>query len=191
MSVFQCLEPLKEDTEVVKEGDDLIKRCLDMAPEGLIMEFGVATGSSFNLILSYTDRNCYGFDSFEGLPEESFWGSIGSFKCEIPKIEHPHGELVVGLIQDTLEPFLKDHQGQAAFVHIDVDIYSSAKYILDTLYDHGRLKSGSIIMFDELFHFPTWEINEYKALSDFGERTNIEIEFLGRRNDNSYAFRIL
>lgn len=45
-----------------------------MSVEGLILEFGVWRGGTINHIAGKTKRTVYGFDSFEGLPEDWFTG---------------------------------------------------------------------------------------------------------------------
>jgi len=40
---------------------------------------------------------------------------------------------VVGLFNETLLPFLGSTPGRVAFLHIDSDLYTSAKYVLKTL----------------------------------------------------------
>jgi hypothetical protein len=54
--------------------EDPLKFCLsnNLVPStGLILEFGVFSGNSINIIADkFPLRTIYGFDSFEGLPEE-------------------------------------------------------------------------------------------------------------------------
>jgi hypothetical protein len=42
---------------------------LQHKPNTLWLEFGVATGTTINYISRFTNDKVYGFDSFEGLPE--------------------------------------------------------------------------------------------------------------------------
>lgn len=196
MKIKDCLDQILAGPWLPKEEDHLIQKCLNEAPDGLIMEFGIATGTSFRKIFERTKRHCFGFDSFKGLPETSEGWTEGTFACDVPVFSEENAHIVEGLIQDTLEPFLDGNAGQAAFVHIDTDIYSSAKYILDTLYDRGRMGPGTILLFDELFDcenksYCSWPHHEYRAFVEFGERTGFEIELIGRREANSYAFKIL
>lgn len=196
MRVKECLDQILAGPWLIREGDHLIQKCLNEAPDGLIMEFGIATGGSFRKIIERTSRHCFGFDSFEGLPEDAEGWTKGAFACEIPRFSEENAHIVVGLIQDTLQDFLNGNAGQAAFIHIDTDIYSAAKYIFDTLYDNGRIGPGTVILFDELLNcendsYLAWPHNEYKAFVEFGERTGFEIELIGRREANSYAFKIL
>lgn len=200
MEINACLDTIlagnAADDWYAKEEDNMIQTCLDQAPDGLVMEFGVAAGDSFRRIIQRTDKQCYGFDSFEGLPEDAEGWTKGMFACDAPVFSEENAHIVAGLIQDTLPDFLAENDGRAAFVHIDTDIYSSAKYILDTLYDAGRIVSGTVILFDELFSceggsYPAWPHHEYKAFVEFGKRTGLQINLIGRRSANSYAFKIL
>ena len=63
--------------------------------------------------------------------------------------------LHVGWFDDTLPAFLDRHDGNVAFVHIDSDLYSSAKTILDNL--APRVGPGTIIVFNEYFNDPNWK----------------------------------
>jgi hypothetical protein len=201
MEIKTCLDGILTQIEsnewMPKEEDEMIQKCLDQAPTGLIMEFGVAGGGSFRRIIERTARDCYGFDSFEGLPADAADGWYpGIFACSVPSFSEENAHIVEGLIQNTLPGFLSENEGQAAFVHIDTDIYSSAKYVLETLYDAGRIASGTLILFDEIFtcesgSYPSWPHHEYKAFVEFGEKTGVQIETFGRRGPNSYVFKIL
>ena len=59
----------------------------DNIKDSLIIEFGVHVGNTMRVIQHCTDRPVYGFDSFEGLPED--WTGAGGvpkghFACEVP-----------------------------------------------------------------------------------------------------------
>jgi hypothetical protein len=156
--------------------------------EGMIIEFGVASGRTINEIAENTTAKVYGFDSFEGLPED--WRpSIGkgSFKCEIPVVKD-NVVLVVGLIEDTIDGFLKANKGPVSFIHIDTDIYSSAACILQKL--KKRIRSGTVIAFDEFMDYHGYEDHEFKAFLEFINDTGFEVELLGRRQGEARTFRI-
>lgn len=155
--------------------------------DGMVLEFGVASGSTIRDIAQYCDK-AYGFDSFEGLPEDWRPGiGIGSFKCDIPEVP-ANVELVVGLIQDTIDGFLASHSDPVSFIHIDVDIYSAAACILQKLRD--RIRSGTVIAFDEFFKYDGYEDHEFKAFFEFINDTGFEIENLGSRHSEARTFRI-
>ena len=72
--------------------------------------------------------------------------------------------LIPGWIGDTLEPFLAENEGPIDYLHVDTDTYSPAKTALSLA--RPRLVEGSIILFDELYGYPAWEHEEYKALTE-------------------------
>ncbi len=152
--------------------------------KGLWLEFGVWNGSSINYIARKTADTVFGFDSFEGLPSD--W-SQGGTRDSLVKADHfkvqrlpsvrGNVQLVKGWFDATLPPFLAQHPEPVAFMHIDSDVYESAKTVLDCLGD--RLVKGSIIVFDELYNYPKWEEHEYKALQEFLAKSGKKISYLG------------
>jgi hypothetical protein len=101
---------------------------------GLFCEFGVYQGSSINYIAERINTRIYGFDSFQGLPEH--WrdgfskGAFGLDAQQLPRCA-ANVELVVGTFRDTLPKFATDHPDNVSFLHIDCDLYSSARTIFD------------------------------------------------------------
>lgn len=65
-----------------------------------------------------------------------------------------------------------------ALVHVDCDIYSSAIYVLRQLFEHGRIVSGTTIVFDELFNQPKALWNEHLALFEFLEESKLGMKML-------------
>lgn len=155
--------------------------------DGMVIEFGVATGSTVNEIAQHTDK-VFGFDSFNGLPEDWRPGiGIGSFKCDVPTVKE-NVELVVGLVQDTLDGFLKANKGPVSFIHMDMDIYSASAYVLQKL--KKRIRSGTVIAFDEFMDYSGYEDHEFKAFLEFLNDTGFKVELLGRRHGEARTFRI-
>jgi len=146
--------------------------------KGSALEFGVATGSTLGIIAHEVseDRYVAGFDSFEGLPET--WRTAfpaGSYAQE-PPLYVSGAELVVGLFADTLPEFLSEHDDPIAFAHLDADLYSSTKTVLDLIGD--RLAPDAILVFDEYFNFPGWRRHEHRAFREFVERTGRTFDYL-------------
>lgn len=150
----------------------------------LWLEFGVANGDTINYISTFTDKKVYGFDSFEGLPEDwiddnnniilskGFFNMNGNF----PNVNH-NVVLYKGLFQDTLETFLDNHKNdKISFVHIDCDLYSSTKYVLEKIYPY--LDKKCIIVFDELVNIKN-DSNELRALTEFVTKYNVDAEWIG------------
>jgi hypothetical protein len=153
----------------------------------LICEFGVFMGETINHIATLTDRPVFGFDSFEGLPERWRDGANqGVFAIpELPKVRK-NVTLIKGWFNETLPVFLKQHPAPIGFLHIDSDLYSSAKTILELL--EPRLKPGAVIVFDEYFNYPEWQEGEYKAFMEYLEKTGLTFEFIGYHcNDQQVA----
>lgn len=145
--------------------------------EGLILEFGVASGATISFLANSAPlrgRTIYGFDSFQGLPEK--WASydIGHFACEPPAVP-ANVELIIGLFADTIPPFLETHDGDAALIHIDCDLYASTWQVLHFLND--RIKPGTIVQLDEY-----WIVQEHerRAFHDWMARYNRRCVYLAR-----------
>ena len=147
--------------------------------EGLFLEFGVRTGTTINHIARLNpEQTIHGFDSFEGLPENWTGWSMerGSFGGEgIPEVRD-NVRLVKGWFDDTLPGFLEQHPGPVALCHVDSDIYSSAKTVLDNL--ARRIVPGSIIVFNEYFNYPNWREHEFKAFAEFCDQHEVRYEYL-------------
>ncbi|GAF43398.1 class I SAM-dependent methyltransferase [Rhodococcus wratislaviensis] len=147
--------------------------------EGLALEFGVASGTTLRIIveqLKDAEHEVFGFDVFSGLPQTWRTGfPAGEFAQEkLPQVRG--AQLVPGLFEDTLSGFLETHPGPVSFVHLDADLYSSTKAVLDLL--ERRLIAGTVIVFDEFFNFPGWQEHEYRAWTEFVDRTGVGFEYL-------------
>jgi len=147
---------------------------------GLIMEFGVYQGESINFIADLLpNRQIYGFDSFEGLPETWRYNFYrGTFKLDnLPKVRK-NVVLVEGLFEDTLPKFIENYRDTpVSFLHIDCDLYSSTKTVFNYL--KNNIVAGTIIVFDEFFNYIGWEEGEFKAFYEFVEECEVDFEWLG------------
>jgi hypothetical protein len=147
--------------------------------KGLWLEFGVATGNTINYVSHFTQDTIYGFDSFEGLPErwrEGFEKGKFSTNGEFPKVEK-NVLLIKGLFQDTLPDFLKMKNEKISFIHVDCDLYSSTKFILDECLPYFDDKC--LLVFDELVNYKGYEEGELKALTEFMTKHNLKYEWIG------------
>jgi Macrocin-O-methyltransferase (TylF) len=148
------------------------------APDGLLLEFGVASGGSITQLAKlFAPRPIYGFDSFVGLPEPWCGLPVGTFAGE-PLWVPANVRLVRGLFADTLDEFLELLPDPVAFLHIDCDLYSSTKCVLDKL--ERRLVPGSVIVFDEFHGYPDWRNHEFRAFAEFRARTRTKFRYLAR-----------
>ena len=160
---------------------DLFRAAFEAStPDGLVLEFGVSSGSSIQQIANLFGRPVYGFDSWEGLPEDDFPGGWPDFKKGAYRADKQNlGEgiiLIDGWFKDSLPGFVKEHPEPARFVNIDCDIYSSTKDVLD----HIIVKSGTVFHFDEFKNYTGWERREYKAFQEFIERTGYHYEYIAK-----------
>ncbi|KAA2262450.1 class I SAM-dependent methyltransferase [Solihabitans fulvus] len=161
-----------------------LEHALTLAPEGgLTLEFGVYTGTTLKIIAAAREGGgVFGFDSFEGLPEN--WRSgftEGAFGVDsLPEV--PGADLVVGWFDDTLPAFLEEHDGPVHFLHVDCDLYSSTKTVLDLV--GPRLRPGSIVVFDEYFNYPGWQEHEHKAWLEHVEATGLKFSYEGYTADH-------
>lgn len=153
----------------------LLRDALDQAPaSGLVVEFGVATGATLREMAAKRPV-CYGFDSFEGLPEGWRAGyTKGSFAQSLPEVGT--AELVVGWFDESLPRFLATHPEPFSFVHLDADLYSSTRTVFELACD--RFVAGTVIVFDEYFNYPGWRQHEHLAFREFLDGYAGEFEYL-------------
>lgn len=146
---------------------------------GLRLEFGVWQGKSIRLCAdAQKGAHWFGFDSFEGFPDDGRIDWQKPFKViELPDTPS-NVTLVKGYFSETLDPFLADTPGEVAFVNVDCDIYSSTVDVFTALEKHGRLKPGLVIFFDELINYVDYMWNESRALWEMLERTGFGIEWI-------------
>jgi len=185
--------------------------CKEVSVDGLWLEFGVYRGRSITTISQFTKNIVYGFDSFEGLPE--FWdndnpkgvyslggvvpqGAIFGNNDDNPGMydqrptitTQPWKEnikLIKGFFEDTLPGFLLENKEKVAFVHIDSDIYSSAKTVLDLL--KNRFQNNTILAFDELTDYLDFRNHEIKAFAEFLLDTGYKYEPIYHQCMGSYT----
>ncbi|WP_064058537.1 class I SAM-dependent methyltransferase [Prescottella equi] len=165
---------------------DTLRYALELVKvDGLALEFGVASGTTLRIVsesLRATGHDVWGFDVWTGLPEAWRTGfPAGEFAQESqPTV--PGARLVSGLFEDTLPGFLDEHPGPVAFAHLDADLYSSTRAVLDLLED--RLVPGSVLVFDEYFNYPGWQNHEHRAWTEFVERTGVPFDYLAYTADH-------
>ena len=176
---FQYLTHIKPMPQLLGSGHTVLKKAYQAISlqDGLILEFGVRHGTSIRQLASFASKPMYGFDSFEGLPEDWHQESkeVYSTKGKIPKVP-PHVTLIPGWFNQTLPLFLEKHEEDVALINIDCDIYSSTKTVLDLLSD--RIKKGTIIVFDEYIGNLHWEEDEHKAFMESIDKYQWKYEYL-------------
>ncbi len=191
----------------------LLERAFHLAhqvfPEGgACFEFGVFRGSSYayqaeQIKKYYPSSSIVGFDSWQGLPEETsgVWiperhakGEYAAPKDEVLRKLSMIGlepdekkfRLIDGFYSDSLRPELRETFDPLIFVNIDVDIYSSTIELLDFI--EPMLRPGVILYWDDWRdprdeHDGTW--GEHKAWDDWKtDRTHLETTTIGSNTAN-------
>jgi len=154
--------------------------------QGHWCEFGVRAGRSLKwLIKEYPTQIIHAFDSWQGLPEDWNHGTstVADMSCDPPVVPE-HIQLHKGWFSDTLPKWKTQNTGPVAFLHMDADIYSSTKEVLDSLND--QIVPGTVITFDEFCNFrlsgkmSRWQDHEFLALVEWLEEYKRKIKPLNR-----------
>lgn len=146
--------------------------------KGDILEFGVFQGYSALLLAKKMKQfemkgsSLHLFDSFAGLPEGKeidthsyeqalhFWekgamnvspGMDLYLKRKLGKIlSHNRIHVIKGFFEQTLAPYFDSlTKPKAKLVHIDCDLYSATKYVLDFLLKREIIQDGTLLIFDD------------------------------------------
>lgn len=150
------------------------------------LEFGVAGGDSLRAwgrSNSAPGSRFYGFDWFQGLPEN--WQHdtpAGTFSTEgkLPHITDERIQLIVGKFQETLTDFSAVFERKGRLVlHLDADLYSSTLFALMHMDRH--LQQGDVLLFDEFIARNCTD--EFAALQDFCVACSRDYELIARRRD--------
>lgn len=165
--------------------------------DGLWMEFGVFRGRTLTMAANWKKQFCglesepvYGFDTFEGLPEDWKPGyKRGHFRIQNwTALKVPSNTILVkGLFIDTLPTQLAlidqkyNCYTPVSYVHIDCDLYAGSKDVLFLL--GNRFVPGTILVFDELFNYPAYRLHEVKALFESVVGLGLKLAPLGTRGD--------
>ena len=138
-------------------------------------EFGVWRGVAFQYLIK-TFKKGYGFDTFEGIPEDWHDEKAGSYSSdrEIPQIEG--GEFIVGKFEKSLPEFFLKPRPVASVINFDADLYSSTICALN--YSKSIIDQHTILIFDEFIMNKNWEQDEFKALKEFCVNNNFAYEVL-------------
>ena len=150
------------------------------------LEYGVWQGDSMREWLRLIDSPeaaFFGFDSFEGLPEE--WNTknpTGRFSTNgrTPKIEDSRVSFVEGWFDDTVPRFEVPSHGQL-IINIDADLYSSTRVVFQAL--EPEIAVGTLIYFDEFCD----RNHELKAFAELIEGTGWSFEAVAATRDLAHV----
>lgn len=169
--------------------------------EGVIVECGIGKGGSLTQISSLIhnrlirNREIFGYDSFQGLPRPSKYDNYyKEGRCVfaidyVQQIVNMYSKIkyniVPGWFSDTLVTYPKL---PIAVLHLDVDVYTSYKECLETLYQY--VQPGGLILFDE-YSRPT-ELAKWPgakiAIDEFFNPLGIEIQTT-HDTEKAYIFK--
>ena len=138
-------------------------------------EFGVWMGDSFKYLAPHFSQG-FGFDTFQGLPED--WGVVPkgtySSKGRVPNI--PNSTFLVGEFEETLPSFFATNREASGLINFDADLYSST--ITALTQSREIIDENTVLIFDEFIVNENWEQDEFRALSDFCQTNHLEYEVI-------------
>lgn len=147
------------------------------------VELGVGSAASTLQICEIAERNgltmtLHGFDSFKGLPED--WGGeakAGDYAFPVAKPDLPNVRIHPGWFDEAIVSALPELAGQIGFVHVDCDLYSSTTSAFRILGE--RLRTGTVIQFDEYWNYLEADEGEMKAFREFVAERALGFRYLG------------
>ena len=158
-------------------------------PDGLNLEFGVYKGESINFLADRIPSLWHGFDSFEGLPRPWTPGfAKGALDAGgvLPPIRG-NVRLWKGWFSETLPKFVESvKEKRISFLHIDSDLYESARLIFTFLGD--RIAEGTVIVFDE--YTGVTPDDEARAFREWRRRTGARFRCFGCSLEGSIGVQV-
>jgi hypothetical protein len=201
-----------KDRNMVLEG--LIKAKFNFPDEdSTVLEFGVCDGASYiamaeHIILHNPTITLYGFDSWQGLPDETegVWkpkrhnpGMFSASKNDVLNQlwergadNDPRFKLIDGFFENSLTKELQSKIKNLIFVNIDVDLHKSTVELLEFIYP--LLRKGVILYFDDWkdpqdSHDGKW--GEHLAWEEYIQKyPNIKYETIKINNFNQRLIEI-
>ena len=167
---------------------DAIDKCNNN--EILFIEFGVWKGYSINFFaqnINHQKSVFFGFDSFEGLPEDWYTNPKGTFNVDgkIPEINDQRISFVKGWFNQTLPKFIDENLLKTTYpkmiVHYHPDLYGSTLFCLTQI---DRLKIKYLAIFDEFTR------DETRALYNYIQSHGASVKFLAYTDDNQILCEI-
>lgn len=169
---------------------------------GLVLEFGTATGRTLNQFAYWLPNQIiFGFDSWQGLPEKFNDLPAGHFAQPLPEVL-PNCRLVQGwfgarpaqdqsgIAEFTAREFAKVRKEPIKLLHLDADLYSSTKTVLDVF--AKQIVPGTVILFNEYWNHPTWKKHEFRAWQEHCKMHGVKYEYIGYASDHQeVAIRVI
>jgi hypothetical protein len=160
--------------------EDIVSNNVNFLKDKSFFEFGVYEGKSllmfydlYKKYLSIENSSFYGFDSFQGLPEEikdknnPSYCSKGEYSVAGNISEGLNQEkikIVKGFFSESLtEDFAASLNQKIGLLHIDCDIYTSTYQALDFCFKNNLIVPGTIIMYDDWGGYHEKQVNEFEC----------------------------
>lgn len=179
---------------------------------GDYLEFGVFVGTSLGCMdralkaHDMTEVRMFGFDSFEGLPDEArtddegLWGEPGRWSSDLDNttanlrrqgVDLSRTILVPGWFEDTLTPDLRRRHKieHAGVLMIDCDLYTSAKRALD--FCAPLIHGEAIVFLDDWEDVGDRDLGEKRAFREFlADHPQFAARDLGAYGDTGRSFSV-
>lgn len=184
---------------------NLLKRAAaNLEVPGAFVELGSWRGGSAAAFITNLNkvRDCWLFDSFEGMPEPTEYDTAGPKHATdykhlgmpdddaatfelcfnlMDNLDYPEGKIniIQGWFEDTF-PLHADSIDKIAVLHVDCDWYESVKLSLETFYD--KVVSGGMVIIDDYGH---WD-GAKKAVDEFLQSRNLDVDLIRVDNTGHY-----
>lgn len=166
LGYWRPLVPAEEFTATITQSLDVLLERETIGDLGAYLEFGVSRGTSISCVYRelakrrITGVRLVGFDSFEGMPEESAeegW-TPGAYKSTLAAtraymasqgVKFDNVELVKGWFDHTLtlETKARLGLGKASIINYDCDTYSATKLAME--FSLPLIEQQAVVIFDD------------------------------------------
>lgn len=166
LGYWRPLVPAEEFTATVAQSLDVLLEQETISDLGAYLEFGVSRGTSMSCVHRELTRRkiagmrLVGFDSFEGMPEESaeegwtpgaYRSTLAATKAYMASqgVTFDNVELVKGWFDQTLTPETKARLGlrKASIINYDCDTYSATKLAME--FSLPLIDRRAVVIFDD------------------------------------------
>lgn len=163
----------------------IVRAASDLRIDGDWVEFGVARGTTANLMLDLLpfSSRLHLFDSFTGLPRDWLgqWkaGHFALSERDVPAFDDSRVLLNKGLFSETVPDYF-DSSRPVALIHIDCDLYESTLEALSGI--TPAIRAGTIVLFDEYYMTSGGETadDEHRALIRWTKDSGVNFRYLWR-----------
>lgn len=145
--------------------------------DGDIVELGVFRGDTLKALAeACPEKKCYGFDTFEGMPKES-WNATDGHKpgdfsetslAEVQRVMPANVRLVRGRFPDSAEVI----EPSVCFAHADFDLEKSMSDAIAWLFP--RMVLGGMIVFDD------WNKKKMPGVDNAIRQAGLEVTQAGK-----------